>query len=179
MILDEACDILEFFQNNIEYGILDINEEIHRITDENFWSDFGKYFILKSPEELFKTKIGVCFDQVELSRNLFAEKNIETKTYFICYFENLYAHSILAFEENGKFYWLETSHRAFIGVHEYESGNQLLKDFKHKFVHNELSKVPTNYDESKLKIFEYKRPKYGINCERYFEHMKNSKRIII
>lgn len=179
MILNQAYVILEFFQKNIEYGILDINRKIHRVTDENFWSDFGKYFILKSPEELLKNKIGVCFDQVELSRHLVAQKNIATKSYFICYFGNLYSHSILAFEENNKFYWLETSHRAFIGVHEYDSIEQLLKDFKHKFVHNELSKVPESYDESKLKIFEYESPKFGINCEQYFEHMKNSKEVII
>lgn len=179
MILKQAHEILEFFQKNVEYGILGENGKIHRVTEENFWPDFGKYFILKSPEQLLKSKIGVCFDQVELSRILFDKKNISTKSYFICYFGNLYSHSILIFESDRKFYWLETSHRAFIGIHEYDSNEQLLKDFRHKFVHNEFSKVPENYDELKLKIFEYRRPKYGINCEQYFEYMKNSKEIQI
>ncbi|MDR1628443.1 MAG: hypothetical protein LBR79_06710 [Oscillospiraceae bacterium] len=176
-MLNQAHEILEFFQKNIEYGILDVNGKVHRITDENFWTDFSKYFILKSPEELLKSKIGVCFDQVELSRNLFAEKGILTKSYFICYYENLYSHSILVFEYDSKFYWLETSHRAFIGIHEYDSEEQLLRDFKHKFVHNEISKVPENHDESKLKIFEYDKPKYRINCQQYFDHMKNTKEV--
>jgi hypothetical protein len=119
----------------------------------------------------------VCFDQVELARHLFAEKDIKTKSYFICYYKNLYSHSILTFEENGKFYWLETSHRAFIGIYEYSSKKHLLNDAKEKFIHNKLSKVPENYDKSKLKIFEYDKPKHGITFKQYLEHIQNSKEI--
>ncbi len=172
MIFKKAQEILTFFEQNIQYGILDISGKIHRVTDENFWMDFGKYFILKSPKALLKTKIGVCFDQVELSRYLFNNQNIKIKSYFICYLESMYSHSILTFEENGNFYWLETSHRAFIGIHKYDSMLNLLKDFKNKFAHNPFSKIPENYNKSKLKIFEYTKPNYFINFNQYFEHIK-------
>jgi hypothetical protein len=66
-----AEEIFDFSQKNIEYGILDKDGNIHRNTDDNFWNDFEKYYILKSSEELLQYKIGVCFDQIELARYLF------------------------------------------------------------------------------------------------------------
>ena len=57
--------------NDIKYGYLDFNNQIHQGVDENF----SKLYKLQSPHETLEHSIGVCWDQVELERYLFKEEN--------------------------------------------------------------------------------------------------------
>ena len=47
--------------NDIKYGYLDINGNIHYVIDK----DFGSLYILQSPGETLNNIVGVCWDQVE------------------------------------------------------------------------------------------------------------------
>ena len=67
--------------NNINYGYLDINSNVHNSVDDKF----SELYRLQSPNEILNNKVGVCWDQVELERYLFSQKNVEFKTYFISY----------------------------------------------------------------------------------------------
>lgn len=70
--------------NDIEYGFKD--EKGNNIIDTNLqkWENkFDYFYYLQTPEELLKTKCGVCWDQVELERNLFINENISVETFFI------------------------------------------------------------------------------------------------
>lgn len=62
--------------NDIKYGYLDINGNIHYVIDE----DFDSKYKLQSPNETLNNKVGVCWGQVELERYLFEKENIEFKT---------------------------------------------------------------------------------------------------
>ena len=70
--------------NDIKYGYLDINGNIHFDIDE----DFESLYTLQSPGETLNNKVGVCWDQVELERYLFDKKNIKFNTYFIVYYSD-------------------------------------------------------------------------------------------
>ena len=69
-------DIMDIM-NDIKYGYLDINGNIHYVIDK----DFESLYKLQSPGETFNNKVGVCWDQVELERYLFDKKNMRTEYY--------------------------------------------------------------------------------------------------
>ena len=82
--------------SKIEYGWLDKNNNIQKEVN-NLFSD---NYILQSPEQVIKNKVGVCWDQVELERKLFEKKNIKFNTYFIVHYDNdkCPTHKLLIYE---------------------------------------------------------------------------------
>ena len=98
--LDEINEIMD----EIKYGYVDINNEIH----PKFDRDIQFKYRLQSPEELKKSKYGVCFDQVELQRALF--KGYDFTTYFIVYLkesEKVHTHTFLVYTDNNKYFLYE------------------------------------------------------------------------
>ena len=160
--------------NKIEYGWLDKNNNIYKEVN-NLFSD---NYILQSPEQVIKNKIGVCWDQVELERKLFKKKNIKFNTYFIVHYDNdkCPTHTFLIYKENNKYYWFEHSWKVFKGIHEYESELEALKDIKEKFVKYELN---SKYNPTNLCIYKYNKPKYGISCLEFYKHCEKGENIII
>ena len=71
--------------NDIKYGYLDINGNIHYVIDK----DFESLYTLQSPGETLNNKVGVCWDQVELERYLFDKKNIKKVSHFLFVNKNL------------------------------------------------------------------------------------------
>lgn len=154
---------------DIEYGWVDKNNHKYSIIDDTF----SNKFILQSPSEVIKNKVGVCWEQVELERYYFNSHNSNVKTYFIVYDDGnkCPTHTFLTYEKNNKFYWFEHSWERFRGIHEYNSLNELLDDVKEKFIKYELS------DKCVLKnlmLYEYKKPKYHISVQEFYNHCNNS-----
>ena len=168
--MNKIMDIL----NEIEYGWIDKNNNKHNEVN-NLFSD---NYILQSPEEVLKNKIGICWDQVELERYLFEKEKINFNTYFIEYFNNQNnpAHTFLIYKGNNKYYWFEHSYKLFRGIHEYNSELEALKDIKEKFIKNELN---NNYDPMNLYIYKYNKPKYNISCLEFYKHCEKGENIII
>jgi hypothetical protein len=159
---------------NIEYGWLDKNNKIHKEIN----NEFSNNYILQSPEQVIKNKIGVCWDQVELERYLFKKENINFNTYFIVHYDNdkCPTHTFLIYEQNNKYYWFEHSWELFKGIHEYNSELEALKDIKEKFIKEELN---NNYEPMNLCIYKYHKPKYGITCIEFYKHCEKGDNIII
>lgn len=132
---------------NIEYGWVDKNSDKHIIVDENYSDNY----VLQSPKEILKNKIGVCWDQVELERYYFKGNDWNIKTYFIVHYDNdkCPTHTFLTFEKDNKYYWFENSWLIFKGIHEYYCIKDLLVDVRDKFIKYELN---NNYTK---KIFVY------------------------
>lgn len=109
---------------NIEYGWIDKNNNKHNFVDETYSNNY----ILQSPNEVIKNKIGVCWDQVELERYYFKGNDWNIKTYFLVYYDGdkCPTHTFLTFEKNNKYYWFEHSWERFRGIHEYESLKKML-----------------------------------------------------
>ena len=155
----------------IEYGFKDEKGNNIIITDPEKWdNEFDKFYFLQTPEELQKSKCGVCWDQVELERKLLEENKIPSKTYFIYIFDDdmLPSHTFLTIEEEGRFYWMEHAWGVYKGVHEYKSEKELLEAVKKIFIkeHSEVSKG------SPLYIYEYKKPQAKITCDEFYKYIE-------
>lgn len=162
--------------NSIEYGFKDKNGKNIINTDSQKWdNEFDKFYYLQTPDELLKSKCGVCWDQVELERKLFEDNNIKIKTYFIYIVENdmLPSHTFLTYENNNKYYWFEHSWGTYKGIHEYGNKLELLLDVKKKFI-NEHNYVSEN---SFLYIYEYQKPKEHITCNEFYKYIETQKLI--
>jgi hypothetical protein len=155
--------------NNIRLGYRDKNGNVY----SGFRYDFKDIFYLQSPKQLLESKIGCCFDQVELERELVTKLNVECRTYFMMYpdDEMEYAHSFLIYKDKKNYYWLENSWFCYNGIHIYDSKEELFEDIMNKFVDT----IP-NGDIRKLKLYMYEKPKFGINYAKLLTHFVNSKK---
>lgn len=157
----EIMDLMK----DIEYGWVDKNNNKHSVVDETYSDNY----ILQSPNEVIKNKIGVCWDQVELERYYFKGNDWNIKTYFLVHYDGdkCPTHTFLTFEKNNKYYWFEHSWERFRGIHEYQSLKELLFDIRDKFIKYELDNdfVPEN-----LVLHEYKKPKYHISVQEFYNH---------
>lgn len=164
-------EVMELMQE-IEYGWLDKKKKKHTVIDATYSSDY----MLQSPKELIKNKIGVCWDQVELERYYLKGNDWNIKTYFLVYYGKLQCptHTFLTFEKNNKYYWLEHSWEKFRGIHEYNSLKELLFDVRDNFIKYELH---NKYISTELVLREYPRPNYHISVQEFYNHCENGKNI--
>lgn len=164
----EVMNLME----DIEYGWLDKNNKSHNLVNKSFANNY----ILQSPHEVIMNKIGVCWDQVELERYYLKTNDWNIKTYFIVHYDNdkCPTHTFLTYENNGKFYWFEHSWEIFKGIHEYNTQKDLLLDVKNKFIKHELN---NKFDSENLLLYEYKKPKYHISVQEFYNHCTNGKYI--
>lgn len=156
------------FMNDIEYGWIDKDGNINFQIDETYSDNYR----LQSPKEVISNKVGVCWDQVELERDLFEKNNYYIKTYFLVYYDNnkCPTHTFLVYKTNNKYYWFEHSWSKYKGIHEYNTLKSLLKDVYYKFITDELN---ADYNKMNLVLREYKRPKYGITVQDFYKHCES------
>lgn len=142
---------------DIKYGWVSKNG--NNMSDESF----SDYYLLQSPNEIIKNKVGVCWDQVELERYYLRANDCNIQTYFIIYDDgkNCNTHTFLTFEENNKYYWFEHAWEKFRGIHEYCSIEKLLVDIKNKFINYTLN---NNCKHENIKLYEYTKPKVHLNA---------------
>lgn len=158
--LDDTVNIMD----NIEYGYIDNDNKRHTEID-NLVND---NYILQSPNRLLKTKLGLCYDQVELERFLLQKNKCNIETYFMIGKSSKYhTHTFLIFEKDNKYYWLENSWKRFKGIHGYNSKSELMNDVKNKFIKYELDNI------NNIEIHKYNKPKYNITLEQYNNHCLN------
>ncbi len=70
-------------------------------------------------------------------------------------------------------------HNYYNGIHEYNNINDLLNDFKNIQIRNAIinKMIPKNYNDDKILIYKYDKPKYHINGYEMRNHIDNSKLI--
>ncbi len=142
----------------------------------NFRYDFKDNFYLQSPKQLLEGKIGSCFDQVELERELVTKAGGECRSYFLFYpdEEMDISHAILVYKDQRNYYWLENSWFRYKGLHIYDSKEELFDDVIHKFV----STIPGG-EYNKIKLYVYDKPRYGINYIKLLSNCINGRSIRI
>jgi len=166
---NKIMDIL----NDIEYGFKIDNKNV--LDDPTWDTDFNNFYYLQTPQELLNSKCGVCWDQVELERELFTKDNVPFKTYFIYIDDNtqLPSHTFLIYENNNKYYWFEHSWFKYRGIHEYNSPKEVLEDIINKFKKDQ--ELSNSY---KLYLYEYNKPDYHIKCDDFYKFIETQKLII-
>jgi hypothetical protein len=88
-----------------------------KIKYDNFTDE--EDYLVKTPRQVLSTKLGICYDIVELERLLFNQSGYKTRTYFIYNepIESHPTHTFLIFEERGKLFWFESSWYQQRGIH--------------------------------------------------------------
>ena len=174
--MNQVNSVLEIFEDikDIENGWMDMEKNIYKNVDKGF----KKKYILSSPEETFKNKVGTCFDLVELERTYFKNLDLKYNAYFMIYYESkrIYTHAFMVYEENEKFYWFESSWENDKGIHEYMSLYDLLTDVRKEFVKNNNIKF---MDNDYLCVYKYKKPKYHIGLKELYKHCENGENVLI
>lgn len=107
---------------NISYGFLGTDNNTYvfdKMKEENFDRAMSKYYKLQSAKEMIKTKVGVCYDTVELLRSFFRTMQIPHKTFYIEKFFEApeESHTILVANFKGKLYYPEWSFGKIRGLH--------------------------------------------------------------
>ena len=97
----------------------EILKKLSKIQYDNF-TDEEKY-IIKTPDQVLKQKQAICYDLVELQREMFNKANYETKTFFSCsklkMEDDVPTHTYMIFKENNKYFWIEISWHSYRAIH--------------------------------------------------------------
>lgn len=142
----------------IQYGWVDSDGVKH--TD---MAHYAERYMLQMPDELLESQLGVCWDQVELQRKLFADNGIATRSFFIVHYDGdkCPTHTFILFERNNRVFWHEHAWGILRGLHEYDNLKTAISDIRNKFINNELG---GKYDPQNLVIYEYDAPKENLSC---------------
>lgn len=164
-------DVMELM-SDIEYGWLDKYSHKHMTVDDTY----SHNYLLQTPGEVIKNKIGVCWDQVELERYYF--KGYDIKTYFLVYYDEnkCPTHTFLTFKKKNKYCWFEHSWEKYKGIHEYDTLKELLIDVKSKFIGTELH---GDYVSDNLVIREYSKPKSHISVKEFYQHCEKENVVLL
>ena len=179
--INNIDEFFEFCNSKIEYGWIDENGQRH------YGTNYGGKNCLQSPEKLLDTKLGICWDVTELSREYFTVNGYKNETYFIYYDDgqDYPSHSILVFYKDDGVYWFEPMFKDKIyyysGIHRYKNTQELLQDFKKRFIENALIKkfIPEDYDINRIYIYKFNKPDYGIQAKEYYDSCCSGEKIII
>ena len=146
--------------SEIKIGYADRKGNIYHNINHNF----NDIFYLRKPEDILSSKIGLCFEQVELERFLLSKHDLNFRSYFLLYQDSNpgFSHSFIIYKDNNKYYWLENAWLKYRGIHEYKTKEEAYLDIAYKF-----GKTIPNFKRDKLKLYEFDKPRYGISYEKY------------
>lgn len=169
---DEICIKVVEQLKEIKLGYIDKDGKRLVNCDNNFRENY----VLQAPSDLIESKIGLCFDQVELERYLLSRLDINFRTYFLLYqISDLGpAHAFLIFKDSNKYYWFENAWIKYRGIHRYLSKEEALKDIVAKF-----KETIENCDITKMRLYEFDRPRSGSNYTKYIGNAMNGRIIKI
>jgi len=157
-------DILKFLTvlNKIKYGYLDKNNKVYKLSELNSkeWND---NYQLQIKNRLLTTRIGHCWDFVELERWFFNSLNIKNETYFICDSDLKFTHTILLYFLNNKVYYIESAWFKNKGIYEFNSTQEFWAYFIPKY-------SKSNNINEFLEYHEYKEPNYPMTVDEFIGH---------
>lgn len=162
MINEKLKQIME----KIEYGYIDKDNNKYYHLNE-----VEEKYILQTPNQIITNKIGLCFDQVELEREILDQNNIKSQSYFIInYGKKIKTHTFITYKIKDTYYWFENAWTNEKGIHQYKTKKELLKDITDKFIKDQVKNKDIN-----IKIYNYKKPKYNITAKDFIIHCQKSK----
>ena len=168
--------LLIFMNKNISYGFKDQDNNIYSNPSIEEWKKYGDKYIVQTGKEVSETKVGTCWDQVELERIWFKKHNYKFKTVFIWfelnYEHNYPTHTFLLFQKDNKWYWFENAFEAYRGIHEFNSYKEAL-DFvvdKHS-AYSILNGYTKPENKTSIVAYEYEGLTKSISASNYLRHV--------
>lgn len=161
---------IDDIMNQIQYGWVDSNGNRHTELQ-----GFSSGYAFQFPEELLKSKLGVCWDQVELERKLFADENINVTPFFIVYYDDKKCptHTFVIFEEDGKFIWYEHAWEKFAGWHEFDSLESALETIRNNFI--EVENIDVKNPLNLCVYMNYPTPEKKLGCLDFYNHCEDKR----
>ena len=132
-------DILEFMNENIKYGWLDINNKEHI----GNMKDFRKLYRTASIEETLSHKIGTCIEQVYLMKYLLDNINISNKMFCTRIYEGRdfndleaeeHMHCFILYYLDNKVYQIEHPNWEKVGIYEYKNESEAINQINDYYV---------------------------------------------
>ena len=176
-------ELLKFMDKNITYGFVGKNGKKYSDLYSPEWNDWYDVCFVQSGEEVLESKIGTCWDQVELERLWFEKNNYNFKTIFSWFEVNrendLPTHTFLIYESNGKWYWFEHAFESYKGIHEFESLEKVIecvkeKQFEHALMNNKNTR---REDKNTLTLYEYTKPPKHLGVDEYINFVTSKNKI--
>lgn len=152
--------------SEFEYGWIDKTgyKYVNKIAKNKFITDY----YLQNPKDMDKTKIGICWDQVEYERNFFERNEIPHKSFFVIYNDGIKYpnHTFLIFKDKKKYYWFENTYHDAHGILEYDTLEECLEHVKKEFLkENKLEIIG-----EQIEWYVYEKPKYGLKAEEFINY---------
>lgn len=132
-------DVLEYMKKNIKYGWLDTNGNEHI----GNLKGFRTLYRTSSLEETLEHKIGTCIEQVFLMHTLLDSIGIQNKMFCTRIYEDEqfndmesdeHMHCFLLYYLNGKVYQMEHPNWERIGIYEYSSEEDAIKEINTYYI---------------------------------------------
>ena len=169
-------ELYQYMRENIKYGFIsNIDNKAYRrveVNNDELYEEMLKEgYFLQTPEELNKSKYGLCYDQVEFARKWFVENNYEVFTFFSKY----HNHSFIIYKDDKKYYLFERTFPGHNGIYEGKTLGECLVIYKNMQFEN------ADKDVNEIKIYPYNEVKFGIDFKEYKEHAssRTSEEIIL
>ncbi len=168
-------ELLEFMNDNITYGFVGKNNKKYLDMYSKEWDDWYEMCYVQTGEEVLISKIGTCWDQVELERLWFEKNNYNFKTFFSWFEVNrendLPTHTFLIYEKYNKWYWFEHAFESYRGIHEFRSLEDAInyvkeKQFEFALANNKNTKKE---DMETLTSYEYTKPGNHLGVDEYLK----------
>lgn len=168
--INNPNDILNYMKENIEYGWLDIYNNVHIKT----MKDFRKLYKTASIDEVLKYKIGTCIEQVYLMHILLDKINIPNKMFCTRVYEgkdfnNLdeeeHMHCFVLYYLNNKVYQIEHPNWERMGIYEFDSEKNAIKK-----INNYYMKMAGGKSRPVTEFFEVKS---GLSFKDFNEYINN------
>jgi len=112
-------ELFNWISDNLKYGWMDKNYKKYNTFGKTWW----KHYSLLLPEEVYKYKIGTCFEQTIFANYIFNRDfpKLETKMIFIAQMENkkeANTHTFLLYKYKDKtgWWWFENAFHQFKGI---------------------------------------------------------------
>ena len=137
--IKKPLDILMFMYENINYGWIDINDEVHI----NNMKGFRKLYKTSSIEETLKRKVGTCIEQVYLMHTLLDNINMPNKMFCTRIYEDEnfndldsdeHMHCFVLYYDNGKVYQIEHPNRDRMGIHKFDSEEEAISKINKYYI---------------------------------------------
>jgi hypothetical protein len=161
---------IDSVMGRIKYGWVDKDGVKH--TEMQGFSD---NYRLQLPGELLESRLGVCWDQVELERKLFADYSIKATPFFIVYYDEKKCptHTFMLLEEDGKVIWYEHAWANHVGWHEFDTLADAMREIRRTFVKEEKLE---NINPMNLVIYmNYPAPDKKLSCLEFYHHCEDKK----
>lgn len=172
-------ELLNFLEKYIEYGYLGKNNKIYLLGCDNYDRDFKDEYILQRRNDVLKTRVGVCWDVVELERDWFLKQKYEIKTIYemvALNYDNPYpTHTYLIYKNknNDKWNWFEYSDFKCRGIHEFNSVSDAMKEQLIKY-RKFLDEYNITEDEKKcIEVVSYDTPRTNIGVSEFIDFVMN------